>query len=276
MTDNTTNTTDPANPPCRVAASDQTSTTTRFDEKSSGTEQPQPPSTSAADGDQSKTSSATPHISKTEPKEAKSKEETGLSMPPHSATTSQSAPCIPLRRRYALLAAALAIPLLFDRLFISGSVIDGTTLFQAFGRWCALITLTGVALFVMRARRTVLWWITGAAALAMSIWLMTVTAQTAAFRIPPANLSYALATALIMLPATLMIFLQLSSETFNAHRPSGLILDWLRGWTISWFTHLPLLTRTCSDTIGVVTDAKDSDGKDSGGKTHLQIGRAHV
>ncbi|WP_211279940.1 DUF4153 domain-containing protein [Bifidobacterium eulemuris] len=166
----------------------------------------------------------------------------------------------PPRRRYALLAAALAIPLLFDRLFVSGSISDGTTLFQAWGCWCALITLIGAALFAVRARRTALWWITGVAALAMSVWLMTVTAQTAAFRIPPANLAYAITTATLVLPATLMAFLQLSSGTLNVHRPSELIVDWLRGWTLSWFTHWPVLARTCSDAIALVTGANGANG----------------
>lgn len=217
--------------------------------------QPQPTTTPVPQADQPKASSATPHTIA-----AESREETALS--------------IPLKRRYALLAAALAIPLLFDRLLASGGISDETTLFQLWGCWCALIALIGTALFAARARRTVLWWITGVAILAISVWLMTATTQTVAFHIPPANLSYATTTALVMLPAALMAFLQLSSGKFNTHRPSELIVDWLRGWTLSWFTHWPILARTCSDATALVTGAKDPTSRTSLRRFWGRIGMA--
>lgn len=110
-------------------------------------------------------------------------------------------------------------------------------------------------LFIRRAYRSPIWWITIIAAGTLSTWLIVndnsftyaiPSGSDTFIALPSANYSYAIITIYMVLPALLMLALQLSSITFNPNRPANIALYWLQGWTVSLFTHWRMLTDTIS------------------------------
>lgn len=161
---------------------------------------------------------------------------------------------LPFRRRCAVMAAALGIPFLCDRLILDGPFThESWPLWPLWAAWCLAIALIGMALYAREARRTPLWWIVGGAIAIECGWLIVANPRLGAvdgLRSNGAgvmNLWYALMTALIVLPALLMTLLQLSDGRFDARRPGRLVVHWLRGWMIDPFTGWDALGQTFGD-----------------------------
>lgn len=165
-----------------------------------------------------------------------------------------------LARRLTLIAAALVIPLAFDRLLINVSPWSvSMSSWLVWALFCLIILAVGIALFIERAHRSPMWWIVGCAMLSCCAWLFIYGAYAAipwstALGIAP-NSWYAAITGYIALPSLLMVFLQLSSATFDLRRPAGLIVEWTLGWTVNLLTHWPVLAGTCSELINRVNHA---------------------
>ncbi|MBT1178157.1 DUF4173 domain-containing protein [Bifidobacterium vespertilionis] len=165
----------------------------------------------------------------------------------------------PLSRRLALAAAALAIPFLFDRLWLAVPFGNdgGWSPFTCWAMLCMMIALIDLSLFARRTCRTPMWWIVLAAIAALGVWLIALA--------PPfeglaggANLIYAMLSGFIVLPALLMTLLQLSDGRFDPYHPFALVADWFKGWIISPFAHWGTLAHTLRD-AGVRLRGKDRD-----------------
>lgn len=166
---------------------------------------------------------------------------------PHVDTASTHCSATPPSRRIAILGAAVAIATLFDRLVIGFDF--RISLWERWGLFCLITVAIGIALFATHARRSPLWWITGAATIACCVWLIIFNHTYDAvypIGISP-NTAYAALTSLLVLPALLMAFLQLSPGLFDVHRPAQLVADWFRGWFISPFSHWDALAVTLKD-----------------------------
>ena len=190
---------------------------------------------------------------------------------------SSTAPTPSIRRRIALIAAALVIPFAFDRLVIAPPSFAGgagATGWFPWGVLCLVILATGVLLFAGRARRTSMWWIVGAVAMFCASWLVVNDASLAAdwrnASVPTPNFWYSLITGYLALPALLMLFLQLSSATFDIRRPATLIADWFRGWTVGPFSHWPLLIDTLARLVDTATHPDGNDVTSQSPETTLR------
>lgn len=193
----------------------------------------------------------------------------------NNATATQPSPApvpeAPLPRRLAILAAAIAIPVLFDRLVVNINSL--TSVWTIWGLFCLTVIAITIALFTARAKRSLLWWLTNAAAIACCVWLMAFNRSfdSIASSGIPANAIYAALTSVLVLPSLLMAALQLSPGLFDRRRPSQLVVDWLGGWFVSPFTRWGALAHTLSD-LG----STNRNGTDSGaqGSTLRKIGIA--
>lgn len=186
----------------------------------------------------------------------------------------------PLPRRLAILAAAFAIPFLFDRLWFAAPFSHAGSQWTYWAVLCLAIAAIDLPLFARRAHRTPLWWVTLAAVVALAVWLIAFA--------PPfewmgggANLTYAVLTGPIVLPALLMTLLQLSDGRFDPYRPSALVTAWLRGWAIDPFTHWKPLGRTLREIWarlagGDRNGTRTGNGNDAGGSRIRRIGLALI
>ncbi|PJM79728.1 DUF4153 domain-containing protein [Bifidobacterium scaligerum] len=178
-----------------------------------------------------------------------------------SLTSSKLAP----GRATALAAASLAIPFAFDRLVIDVPQFLYSPAFSAWFPWttlCLIILVIGFALFVKRAWRNPMWWFTGAATACCIGWMFAHNASLAYLWINgtalTANFWYAAITGYTVLPALLMLFLQLSGTAYHPQRPAGLMANWIMGWTVNLFTHWPVLVETCSRYIDMAISGAGS------------------
>ncbi|MBT1165006.1 DUF4173 domain-containing protein [Bifidobacterium felsineum] len=198
---------------------------------------------------------------------------TQLAPPTHPMPQSRTLP--PIKRRLTLLTVALLIPFAFDRLMLCDTWPKALShvlpiWLSIWARWSLLciICLTAiVALFVKRAYRNPVWWLSASVIGVLSIWLIVnddsftydVPNHSNMFiALPSPNYWYATLTSTIVLPALLMLTLQLSATNFAVHRPANIVLRWLQGWTINLFTHWRMLAQTCSQYLHSPHDA-DND-----------------
>ena len=108
-----------------------------------------------------------------------------------------------------------------------------------------------------------MWWVVGAGTACCAAWLVVNDTSLAAdwrnASGPTPNFWYALITGYLALPALLMLFLQLSSATFDVRRPATLIADWFLGWTVSPFSRWPLLIDTLARLVDTATHPNGND-----------------
>lgn len=211
------------------------------------------------------TASATASLAST-PSETTQSTNTSPTEPSFPGTASSATPTPSMRRRIALIAAALATPFAFDRLIIDPPSFAGgadVTSWLPWGVFCLVILAIGVLLFATRAQRTPMWWIVGAVAVFCASWLIVNDTSLAAdwrnASGPTPNFWYSLITGYLALPALLMLFLQLSSATFDIRRPATLIADWFLGWTVSPFSRWPLLIDTLARLVDTATHPNGND-----------------
>lgn len=158
---------------------------------------------------------------------------------------SAATPPEPLTSRTTrLLAAAFAIPLLFDRMVLAGLTSTYgrpdrmSLLFAAF--WLACVAIV-TALHWRTARSRPLTWITAAAIAALAAWLVA-----SAHGIFSDNPEYGIITGLCAIPSLLMLHVQLVGGRYDIRRPFGIALRWLTGWLIQPFAGLGRFGRTVS------------------------------
>ncbi|NMM94455.1 DUF4153 domain-containing protein [Bifidobacterium oedipodis] len=193
----------------------------------------------------------------------------------NNATATQPSPApvpeAPFPHRLAILAAAIAVPVLFDRLMLT--IDSRTCVWTTWGLFCLTVTAIDIALFAVKAKRSPLWWLTNTAAVACCVWLMMFNHTFASISPSgiPANAIYAALTSVLVLPSLLMAALQLSPGLFDRRRPAQLVVDWLGGWFVSPFTRWGALARTLSD-----LSSANRSGTSSGaqGSTLRKIGIA--
>ncbi|NMM97624.1 DUF4153 domain-containing protein [Bifidobacterium olomucense] len=190
----------------------------------------------------------------------------------HASSPSSASSRLTPGRAIALSAASLAIPFAFDRLIIDVPRFLYTPAFSAWFPWatlCLIILVIGFALFVKRAWRNPMWWFTGAATACCIGWMFAHNASLAYLWVNgtalTANFWYAAITGYTVLPALLMLFLQLSGTAYHPRHPAGLMANWTMGWTVSLFTHWSLLVETCSRCIDMAVS--DDTGPKQGNHT---------
>ncbi len=159
--------------------------------------------------------------------------QTTVQPPPEPASRTDAAAdaAAPLRpRTLRLLAAALAISLLFDRLVAADPYLAHWNLtLGAFWISCAAIV---TALHWRTAGSRPAIWFVDAAIMALAAWLALHDGPSGS------DAAYALLTVFVAAPSLLMLHAQLANGLFNVRRPWGIALRWLSGWIIQPLTGL--------------------------------------
>lgn len=148
-----------------------------------------------------------------------------------------STPRSPRLRQWQIIAAALFIPILFDRaLSLAFHSQSATGLIIAMIICWSVLLMAITALFCRYAWKQPFWWFTLTASLALLTWLAVFLHSTG-----DANEAYRVIVLLIALPSLLMLHLELGAGHFDAFRPGSTARSWLVDWLVRPFSHLAKL-----------------------------------